>query len=123
MIKDYQVQTIQAFGEIMENYLQSQKEMVNLLQPTRSSYIENAYKVFYTFYPSQQRMGEIYVNTVSSFANNLIATIKLVNNAMYSSFDTYKALIKSKQKKLEAFMNSPTNKFNSLFFLWLLLFQ
>ena len=102
-IKDYQVQTIQAFREIMDNYLQPQKEMVDLLQSTWSTYIENAYKVFYTFYPSSQRMSEIYVNTVNGFANNLIAMIKLVNNAMYSSFDSYKAVIELQTKEMRSF--------------------
>jgi hypothetical protein len=52
-IKDYQMQTIQVFGEIMDSYLQSQKEIIS------SPYIENAYKVFYTLYCSPQRIIEI----------------------------------------------------------------
>lgn len=70
-IKDYQEQTIQAFGEIMGSYLQSQKEIINSLQSTWSPYIENTYKMFYTFYPSHQRMSEIYVNTMSHFADSI----------------------------------------------------
>jgi hypothetical protein len=96
--KDYQEQTIQAFGEIIDSYLQSQKEIINSLQSTWSPYIENMYKMSYTFYPSHQRMSEIYVNTMSSFADNILAIIKLVNNVIYSNFDIYKTLTTQRAK-------------------------
>ena len=102
-IKDYQLQTIQAFGKIMDSYLQSQKEMINSFQSTWSPYIENAYKAFYTFHPSPQRISEIYINTINSFANNLVAMTKLVNDAMYSSFDTYRAVIEKQTKEMRSF--------------------
>jgi hypothetical protein len=97
-IKDYQMQTIQAFGEIMDIYLQSQKEIFSSIQSTWFPYIENAYKVFYTFYYSPQRISEIYVNAVNGFADNLIAMIKLTNSIMYSNFDTYKAVVEQQTK-------------------------
>ena len=87
-IKDSQMQTIQAFGEIMDSYLQSQKEIISSLQSIWSPYVENAYKMFYTFYPSPQRISELYVNTVNGFVDNLMAMIKLANSVMYSNFDT-----------------------------------
>jgi hypothetical protein len=96
-IKDYQEQTIQAFGEIMDSYLQSQKEIINSLHSTWSPYIENAYKMFYTS-PSSKRMSEIYVNTMSHFADNILAMIKLVNNVIYSNFDIYKTLTTQQTK-------------------------
>jgi hypothetical protein len=87
-VKDYQMQTIQAFGEIMDSYLHSQKEIISSLQSIWSPYVENAYKMFYTFYPSPQRINEIYINTVNGFVDNLMAMIKLANSVMYSNFDT-----------------------------------
>jgi hypothetical protein len=99
---NYQMQTIQAFAEIMDSYLQSQKEIISSLQSIWSPYIENAYTVFYTFYPSPQRISELYVNTVNGFVDNLMAMIKLANSSMYSNFDTYKAVVEQ-QTKVRAF--------------------
>jgi phage-related protein len=100
---NYQMQTIQAFEEIMDSYLQYQKEIVSSLQSIWSPYIENAYNVFYTFYPSPQMISKLYVNTVNGFVDNLMAMIKLANSVMYSNFDTYKAVVEQQTKETKSF--------------------
>ena len=43
---DYQEQTINAARDIAENYLESQKEIINSMQSSWVPYVENAYSMY-----------------------------------------------------------------------------
>jgi hypothetical protein len=42
------------------------------------------------------------MQTVSGFVDNLMAMIKLANSIMYSSFDTYKAVVEQQTKGIRS---------------------
>ena len=92
-VKDYQEQTIQANREIADNYLDSQKEIINLFHSACIPHIENANKVYWSNWMSPRQATELYANMVSSFANNMIVATNLVNNMIFANMEAFKTSI------------------------------
>ena len=92
-VNDYQEQTIQAAREITDNYIESQWQIINSLQSAWVPQIEEANKVFTSNWISPRHLTEMYANMVSSFADNMIAATRLVNNMMFASMDAFKTSI------------------------------
>ena len=84
---EYQEQTINAARDIAENYLESQKEVVNSMQSSWVPYIENMY------WMSPRRMTEVYARMARNFSDNAIAATRVANNMMFANMEAAKASI------------------------------
>jgi hypothetical protein len=96
-------QTIQVTIEIADNYLESQKEIINSFQSVWVPAIERAYAVFWNYWMSPRMLTDIYARTVSSIADNTIAAIRLVNNNVFSNLDAFKTSIQNTRDNLKEF--------------------
>ena len=92
-VNDYQEQTIQAAREIADNFLESQKEIINSLQAAWVPYAESMYERFYAYCMSPRRMTEAYTRIVSSFADNMNTAIRAANNIVFTNMDAFKTSI------------------------------
>jgi gas vesicle protein len=92
-VNDYQEQTIQAAREIADNFLESQKEIINSLQAAWVPYAESMYERFYAYCMSPRRMTEAYTRMVSSFADNINSAIRAANNMVFTNMDALKTSI------------------------------
>ncbi|MGB8022893.1 MAG: DUF2795 domain-containing protein [Nitrososphaeraceae archaeon] len=90
IINESREQTIQAAMEIADNYLESQKEIINSLQSLWAPFAENIYKTNYAWWISPRRMTEIYSKMVSNFADNVITATRLVNKTVFANMDAFK---------------------------------
>lgn len=90
---DYQEQTINAARDIAENYLESQKEVVNSMQSSWVPYIENMYGMYWAGWMSPRRMTEIYARMARNFSDNAIAAVRVTNNMMFANMEASKASI------------------------------
>ena len=90
IINESREQTIQAAMEIADNYLESQKEIINSLQSLWAPFVENLYKTNYAWWISPRRMTEIYSKMVSNFADNVITATRLVNKTVFANMDAFK---------------------------------
>jgi hypothetical protein len=95
LVNDYQEQTIQAAREIADNYIESQREVINSVQSAWIPYIENAYGTFWNYWMSPRRMTEIYGRIVSNFADNTVAATRVANNAVFVNMETTKTLMQN----------------------------
>jgi hypothetical protein len=102
-VNEYQEQTIQVTIEIADNYLESQKEIINSFQSAWVPAIERAYAVFWNYWMSPRMFIDIYARTVSSIADNTIAAIRLVNNNVFSNLDAFKTSIQNTRDNLKEF--------------------
>jgi hypothetical protein len=93
-VNDYQEQTIQAAREMADNYIESQKEILNSLQSAWVPYAENMYERFYAYCMSPRRMTEAYTRMVSSIADNMNTATRLANNIVFTNMDAFKTSIK-----------------------------
>ncbi|MFL6320192.1 MAG: hypothetical protein ACJ72Q_06930 [Nitrososphaeraceae archaeon] len=108
-VNEYQEQTIQVTIEVADNYLKSQKEIINSFQSAWVPAIERAYAVFWNYWMSPRMLTDIYARTVSSIADNTIAAIRLVNNNVFSNLDAFKTSIQNTRDNLKEFSRIGVN--------------
>jgi hypothetical protein len=89
-VNDYQEQTIQATREIADNYIDSQKEIINSFQSALIPQLENANRALWSNWVSPRHFTETYARIVSSFADNTIAATRLANNAIFANMEAFK---------------------------------
>src|ERR687898_2933905 len=100
---DIQEQTIQTTREIADNYIESQKEIINIYQSVWTPFVENANIIFWNYWSiSPKEMAETYGTVVSSFADNVIAATRLTNNAVFANMELFStALQRTKDNSKE----------------------
>ncbi len=88
-VTDYHQQAMDSAEEITDNYLDSQKEIINSIQSTWTNYLETVY-----WWLSPRKMAEMYTQNVSSFANNTISAGRIWNKTMLANMDSSKAFLR-----------------------------
>jgi hypothetical protein len=95
-INNYQEKTLEATKQIAENYIDSQKEILNLFQ--QSAWISrlegNEYGTFWlkNWIPTiTKRMTETYANIVSGYLGSILAATRLANNMTSGNIEAYRA--------------------------------
>jgi hypothetical protein len=101
-INDYQEQSLQAAKEITESYLDSQKQIINSFQSMWAPYLESTYNTFWNW-ASPQRSAELYARGVSTFADNMLSTIRLTNNTMITNMETFSTTIQRRKNDTKEF--------------------
>jgi hypothetical protein len=92
-VSEYQKLKIDAAGEIADNYIQSQKEIISSVQSAWSPLVENFDRTNWNTVFSPGSGSEIYAYIVSNYADNLVTATKLANNVMFTNMDTFRASI------------------------------
>ena len=90
VVSDYHEQTLETSREIVENYIDSQKEIINSFLSTWISQIGSRYETFWSNMMSPNRMTETYVKMVSRLAENTITATKLSNNMFIANMEVLK---------------------------------
>jgi hypothetical protein len=92
VVNDYQEQTIEAIKEIIDNYLESHKQIINSFQSVWTPYLENVHQLSqYWINPlSPMTAVQAYIRMVSIFADNMVVRTKLANNIMFANMDAFK---------------------------------
>ena len=91
-VNSYQEQSLQTAKEISEEYLDSQKQVVNSLQSAWRPYNE-IYTGLVINYYSPDAAVNAYTRFVSNVADNTVSTIRLSNNVIFSTLDAWKPLL------------------------------
>src|ERR687898_2498885 len=80
---DIQEQTIQTTREIAYNYIEAQKEIINIYQSVWTPFIKNASILFWNYWSiSPKGMAETYGTVISSFTENVITGTRLTNSTI-----------------------------------------
>ena len=115
VVSDYQEQTIQAAREIADNYLESQKEIINSLQSAWLPQIEAANRVFTSnWMVSPRHLADNYARIVSSFADNTIAATRLVNNTIFANLEAFKTSVQNARDNAKVFSRIGVNSAKAL---------
>jgi hypothetical protein len=78
-----------------DNYLESQREIINSMQSACLPQIEAANRAVTSNWTSPRHVTEHYARLVSAFAGNTIAVTKLVNNAMFANLEAFKTSVQT----------------------------
>jgi hypothetical protein len=95
VVNDYQEQTIKAGREIVDNYVETQRQIIDSVQSAWVPLVENAYGVFWNYWVSPRSITELYTRAVSSFADNTIAATRLANNTLFVGMEAFKTSIQT----------------------------
>jgi hypothetical protein len=90
-INEYQEVSIEATRDITENFLESQKQVINSYQSLWVPYMENVQNTYWSYWASPNRVTENYTRAVSNITDSTIAATRLANNFMFASMEAWKA--------------------------------
>ncbi len=91
-VNSYQEQSLQTAKEISEEYIDSQKEVVNSLQSAWRPYNE-VFNGLVTNFCSPDAAAKAYTTFVSNVADNTVSAIRLSNNVIFSTLDAWKPVL------------------------------
>ena len=89
IVNSYQEESLQTAKEISEEYIDSQKEVVNSLQSAWRPYNE-AFNGLVTNFFTPDAAVKAYTTFVSNVADNTVSSIRLSNNVIFSTLDAWK---------------------------------
>jgi hypothetical protein len=92
IVNSYQEQSLQTAKEISEEYIESQKAVINSLQSAWRPYSES-FNGLITNFTSPNSMTQAYTKFVSNFADNAVSAIRLTNNIIFSNLDSWKSTL------------------------------
>jgi hypothetical protein len=90
IVNSYQEQSLQTAKEISEDYIESQKAVINSLQSAWRPYSES-FNNLATSCISPNSITQAYTKLVSNFADNAVSAIRLTNNMIFSNLDSWKS--------------------------------
>ena len=89
IVNSYQEESLQTAKEISEEYIDSQKQVVNSLQSAWRPYNE-AFNGLVTNFFTPDAAVKAYTTFVSTVADNTVSAIRLSNNVIFSTLDAWK---------------------------------
>jgi anaerobic ribonucleoside-triphosphate reductase len=113
-VNEYHEQTIQAARDIADNYLESQKEIINSVQSAWLPQIEAVNRAFVSSWMSPRHFVDNYARVVSSFADNTIAATRLVNNAVFANLEGFKTSVQNTRDNAKEFSRIGVNAAKTL---------
>src|SRR4051794_22985179 len=92
IVNNYQEQTLQAVKEITENYIESQKSIINSIQSAWRPYQQN-FNNTVNSWNSPDAVVNAYSRCVSNVADNTVSAMRTTNNIIFSNIDTMKSVM------------------------------
>ena len=110
-VSDYQEQTIQAAREIADNYVESQKQIINSFQSILTPYAKNVNEITTNWATvfSPRKVSEAYANIVSNFANNVITATRVTNNMIFGNMEAFKTSLQQAKDSAKEFSRIGVN--------------
>jgi hypothetical protein len=104
-INSYQEKMLEAAREITENYIDSQKEIISLFRQSKwvSRLRENTYEVRQPNLLSLTWMTEAFTKVTSTYMDNMIAELRLLNNMLSLNTEIYKTSLRQIKDNMNMF--------------------
>src|SRR3954463_16187103 len=111
IVNSYQEQTLQAVKEITENYIESQKSIINSFQSAWSPYQQN-FNTSINTWNSPEAVANAYSRLISAYADNAVTYLRTTNSIIFSNMDTMKSVMQQAKDNSKQILdiNSKTAK-------------
>ena len=93
IVNSYQEESLQTAREISEEFIDSQKQVVNSLQSVWRPYNE-IFNGFVTNFFSPDAAAKVYTRFVSNVADNTVSAVRLSNNVIFSTLASWRPALK-----------------------------
>src|SRR6476659_2995192 len=108
IVNSYQEQTLQAVKEISENYIESQKSIINSFQSAWRPYQQNINTNINTW-NAPEAVANAYSRLVSAYADNAVTYLRTTNNIIFSNMDTMKSVMQQAKDNSKQIFNQNVN--------------
>ena len=108
IVNSYQEQTLQAVKEITENYIESQKSIINSFQSAWRPFNQNV-NTTVNAWNSPDAAANAYSRLVSTCADNAVTYLRTTNNILFSNMDTMKSVMQYAKDNSKQIFNQNVN--------------
>jgi hypothetical protein len=108
IVNSYQEQSLQTAKEVSEEFIDSQKEIINSLQSAWAPYSES-FNGLVTRFSSPDAATKAYARFVSNVADNTVSAIRLTNNIIFSNLDSWKTVLQQAKDNSKHLSNLSVN--------------
>jgi hypothetical protein len=108
IVNSYQEQSLQTAKEISEEFIESQKSIINSLQSAFKPYNES-FTGLVTSFASPDSMVKAYSRCVSNFADNAVSSMRVANNMIFSNLDSWKSGLQQAKDNSKHIFNQNVN--------------
>src|SRR4051812_23862573 len=108
IVNSYQEQTLQAVKEISENYIESQKSIINSFHSAWSPYQQN-FNTSINTWNSPQAVANAYSRLVSTYADNAVTYLRTTNNIIFSNIESMKSVMQHAKDNSKHIFNQNVN--------------
>jgi hypothetical protein len=93
IINNYQEQSLQTAKEISENFIESQKSIINSIQSAWIPFKQNFNTTSNSRCISPEAVANVYGRFVSTVTDNAVSALRTTNNFIFSSLDSWKSTL------------------------------
>ncbi|MGN6709668.1 MAG: hypothetical protein ACTHJ7_03530 [Candidatus Nitrosocosmicus sp.] len=104
IVNSYQEQALQTVKEISENYIESQKSIINSIQSAWRPYQQNLNNKVNTCM-SPEAAVSVYSRFVSTVADNTVTALRTTNNMIFSNLDSWKSTLQQARENSKQIFN------------------
>jgi hypothetical protein len=108
IVNNYQEQALQATKEITENYIESQKSIINSFQSAWRPFNQN-FNTTVNTWNSPEAVANAYSRLVSAYADNAVTYLRTTNSIIFSNIDSMKSVMQQAKDNSKQIFNQNVN--------------
>jgi len=108
IVNNYQEQTLQAVKEITENYIESQKSIINSFQSAWRPFNQNI-NTNINSWNSPEAVANAYSRLVSTYADNAVTYLRTTNSIIFSNITSMKSVMQQAKDNSKQIFNQNVN--------------
>jgi hypothetical protein len=108
VVKSYQEQALESTGKMVEDYINTQKSIMDSVFSSAAPYYENAYRIF-SYWLSPRVPSELYARSVSNFVENTSAIARMNNEILFGNIEALGDDFERAQRHSKEFTRINTN--------------
>lgn len=108
VVKSYQEQVLESTGKMVEDYVNTQKSVMDSVFSSAAPYYENTYRM-YTYWFSPRVPAELWARSVSNIVENVSATARINNEILFGTIDAWRNAFERAQQHTQELSRINTN--------------
>ena len=85
-VKNYEEQALESTGKMVEDFIETQKTVLNSFFNSAAPYYENVNSMYHHWF-SPRVSAEIYARSVSNFVENVSASARIINDILFGNIE------------------------------------
>ncbi len=108
VVKSYQEQALESTGKMVEDYINTQKSVMDSVFSSAAPYYESTFRM-YNYWFSPRVPAELWARSVSNFVENISATARINNEILFGSIDAWRSAFERAQQHTQELSRINTN--------------